>query len=150
MRPNLKRNIFVNLNKYHEKILQPIYLTWVILVALFVLYADLIFNYPGFSQVGGAGKYFRDQIGSFELTVALAGLFFMVLFLTLIFWAHQITGKILGPYSRILADMDLKLAGKKRGPFKVRDGDECFETLVLKLNNLVAKLEGESRKPVHD
>jgi len=60
----------------------------------------------------------------------------------LIFWAYNISNQILGPYERIVRELDLIISGQGRKLLKVRRNDEMFAELVERINVLITeKLE---------
>lgn len=58
----------------------------------------------------------------------------------ILFWAHKITHQIVGPFDRILREMDECIVGKKHGPIIVRQRDK-MRPLVDRINQLIAKIQ---------
>jgi len=57
----------------------------------------------------------------------------------LLFFAHRITHQIIGPFDRIVRELDECLAGTKHGHIIIRKSDK-FWPLVHKINELLDKL----------
>lgn len=58
--------------------------------------------------------------------------------LILLFLVYKITHRIIGPFDRIVRELDEYADGKRRDPIIVRKGDK-FEILVEKINKLLNK-----------
>lgn len=54
--------------------------------------------------------------------------------------AHRITHKILGPFDRIIRELDEHLKGEGKGRINLREGDK-FLPLVDRINELLNRLE---------
>ena len=54
--------------------------------------------------------------------------------------AHRITHRIVGPFDRIVREVDATANGTRRGPIAVRKGDR-FAPLVEKINRLIEKIK---------
>ena len=62
-----------------------------------------------------------------------------VIFIALLILAHKLTHTAIGPYDRIVDELDECLEGKRRGPLLVRKTDK-FLPLVERINKLLNKL----------
>ena len=51
-------------------------------------------------------------------------------------WVYYISNRIVGPYQRIVNDLDKMAEGKKR-KLTVRDGDEMFSEIITRFNKLL-------------
>lgn len=58
----------------------------------------------------------------------------------IVLYAHRISHKIVGPFDRIVRDLDKRVKGLEQGPIKVRKNDK-FRPLVSKINQLMEKYE---------
>ncbi len=54
--------------------------------------------------------------------------------------AHKVTHSIVGPFDRIVRELDEHLEGKGKGPIIIRKTDK-FSPLVDRINKLLAKLQ---------
>ena len=61
-----------------------------------------------------------------------------VAFIALLLLAHKLTHAAIGPYDRIVRELDECLEGKRRGPLRVR-GTDKFVPLVERINKLLAQ-----------
>lgn len=55
----------------------------------------------------------------------------------LFYWSYSIAHKILGPYERILRELDSMVGMTEHKSLKVRDGDEMFGELIKRINLLL-------------
>ncbi|MDP8253591.1 MAG: hypothetical protein P9X27_04230 [Candidatus Kaelpia aquatica] len=62
-----------------------------------------------------------------------------LIMLTILTIAHRITHSILGPYSRIIRELDENLEGENRHQIKLRKHDK-FSPLVERINRLLEKI----------
>ncbi len=58
--------------------------------------------------------------------------------LSILFFTRKVTHTIVGPYDRILREIDDIIEGKKKTPIQLRKGDK-FQSLVDRINKLVDK-----------
>ena len=54
--------------------------------------------------------------------------------------AHRITHRIVGPFDRIVRELDECIEGKRKGPIILRRNDR-FQPLVEKINTLIARIK---------
>jgi len=73
-----------------------------------------------------------------EVTIILFTAAPIIIFIILII-AHRITHSIVGPFDRIVRELDEHLEGKNRGPIIIRKTDK-FSPLVDRINKLLYKL----------
>ena len=59
--------------------------------------------------------------------------------LAVIFWTFRISNRYLGPYERVINDLDDVLSGAKKGHIMTRKGDVIFEELLKRINALIEK-----------
>jgi len=128
-----KRNIFIHLNKFQKSLLYPVLLSsfagcLLALLSLDYFYFDrssLIYDF-NYKHMKMLLVWFLPLV-SFML--AIVG-----------FLVYYISNKIVGPYQRIIRELDNILAGKTSGPLKVRKKDEMFKEVVKRINALIEKI----------
>ena len=128
-----KRLFLVHLNKYQKELLWPVLGSCsagclIALLALDYFYFDrasLICNFS-FSHLRMLFPWFLT------LAVLLVGLVGVQVYL--------ISSKILGPYNRIVRELDQFLTGKSPGHLNVRKGDEMFRDLTRRINQLIDRI----------
>lgn len=92
-----------------------------------------------------AGQIGIPEIIAYNIIPASRKVFFILLYtaplsiLTILFFAYDIAHKIIGPYNRIIEELDERIKGKKEGPIKIRRKDK-FWPLVDRINKLLGKL----------
>jgi nitrogen fixation/metabolism regulation signal transduction histidine kinase len=55
-------------------------------------------------------------------------------------WTYYVSNKIVGPFERVLREVDDILAGKGKNKIGIRSKDGMFEELVKRINALVERL----------
>ena len=130
----MKRNIFLHLNKFQRKILLPVLISSLAACNVIVLSLALFYFPADHTLIPGLTvndlKFFLPWL---LLTVSLIIVF-------LIFWTYYISNRMVGPYGRVLKDLDDVVAGKSKKEIKARKGDEMFEELLKRVNTLIRKL----------
>ncbi len=147
MSQQLKRLLFVNVNKYQQQILLPALLICLVACAgvfytlYYINYVDknlavvchvdvttLTKDIPWFIHMHSFNKVVPWIL--FSMTTVL---------LVIICWMFYLSNKILGPSNRILKELDDILSGKRQDPIGTRSGDEFFEELLKRINALIKK-----------
>jgi hypothetical protein len=138
-----RRDILFNVNRPQERILYPFYVSCLLILAFLIALAYLIFQHPLFHQSGNYHTLLQSQsLGPIKIFILVFGGVFAVILFALIFWAYNISNQILGPYERIVRELDLIISGQGRKLLKVRRNDEMFAELVERINVLITeKLE---------
>ncbi len=57
-------------------------------------------------------------------------------------WAYSVSNDIVGPFSRIIQELDMVIDGGARQPITVRQRDELAQQLLKRVNVLVKNLPG--------
>lgn len=83
-----------------------------------------------------------------NMIVLAAAVATMASIFALFYWAYRITNKVLGPYERILRELDKVVDGRSRRALTVRDGDEMFAQLIERINVLMKQREPKKDKDV--
>ena len=60
--------------------------------------------------------------------------------MAMLFLAHRVTHRIVGPFDRIVRELDATAQGTRRGHIMVRKGDK-FSPLVEKINRLIDRIK---------
>jgi len=60
--------------------------------------------------------------------------------LLVVFWTYFASNKIVGPYERILRELDAILDGGPKKAIGTRKGDEMFSEILKRINVLIEKL----------
>lgn len=138
-----RRNIFRHLNEHQERVLLPFFVVCLIALAC-VLFLALIDN-PIFKDTDSYRNIFRSPINI--LHIAKAGLAIIITagFFVLIYWAYYAANKVLGAYARVLNELDEIILSKRKGPIKVREGDDFFKEMLERINIFI-----ETRKEVRE
>ena len=122
------------------------------LVKLFVLVSvvpaivvAICFYYYLLTTIGNAGIYFSGALTANMLSAAKQVITILIIaipvcVLTILFFARKASHTIIGPFDRIINEIDQILAGKKKGPIHLRKKDK-FKPMVDKINLLIEKVK---------
>lgn len=136
-----KRDILFNVNREQEKMLYPFYVACAMILLCLVFFGYLFFKHPLLKD----SESFHTLTYNYELGADLRILMVVLIsvvsatLLVVVYWAYKISNKILGPYNRILRELDEILEGKRAKPLRVRDGDEMFAELLRRINDIINK-----------
>jgi len=124
-----------------QKILLPFYGASLIILACLLYFDYLLLFHPVFFNNAITAELIKEYPSLIDVRSALIILAWLVTFafLFLIYWAHKIANRILGPHDRIVRELDQVLAGKRRQELKVRPGDDLFESLLHRINKLISR-----------
>ncbi len=141
---NRRKKIFAN--KMHKEILSIVLLAAflpTIIIAISLYY--LIFGVTS-AQIGIPEAIAYNIIPAARRVVTISLVATPVVILAILILAYKITHKIIGPFNRIVKELDESIEGKKHGPIIVRTGDK-FMPLVARINRLLGKLKQQSSNP---
>jgi nitrogen fixation/metabolism regulation signal transduction histidine kinase len=124
-----KRSLLFHINTFQKQLILPVMLSCLFsLVCLAYLYY--------YSDVGRL--IYNDQY--YFLKMALPWILISLAFLFIVLWAYYVSNKIVGPFERVLREVDDILAGKGKKKIGTREGDGMFEELTKRINALVERL----------
>ena len=87
---------------------------------------------------------------SLHLTASLSfgywNLWHVTYFITIFTIAHKITHRMIGPFDRIVRELDECVKDRRHGPIRLRKHDK-FEPLVEQINILLDKLKDSTTEP---
>ncbi len=115
-----RRSLLFHINDFQKRLIFPVLLSCL------------------FSQVCITYLYcysYNDQY--YFLKMALPWILISLAFLFIILWTYYVSNKIVGPFERVLWEVDDILAGKGKKKIVARKGDVMFEELVKRINALV-------------
>lgn len=127
--------------RLEQRILLPFYFAALIILACLIYFDYLLLFHPLFFDNIITAELTRKYPSLIDVKSQLMTLAWLVTFafLFLIYWAHKVTNRILGPHERVIRELDEILAGKRRQELKVRPGDVLFEPLLHRINKLVSR-----------
>ncbi len=124
-----KRSLLFHINTFQKQLILPVMLSCLFsLVCLAYLYY--------YSDVGRL--IYNDQY--YFLKMALPWILISLAFLFIVLWTYYVSNKIVGPFERVLREVDDILAGKGKKKIGIRSKDGMFEELVKRINALVERL----------
>ena len=131
-----KRSVLFNVNRFQKSVLWPVLIPCITLSVLSLIclsYFCLIID-----QQAVADQYNLD-LSLFQVAVPWFLGTFSLLILFIVFWICRVTNQIVGPYDRIVKELDQIIESKEKRPLSVRQGDEMFEELTKRINRLIEK-----------
>ncbi len=124
-----KRSLLFHINTFQKQLILPVMLSCLFsLVCLAYLYF--------YSDVGRL--IYSDQY--YFVKMALPWILISLAFLFIVLWTYYVSNKIVGPFERVLREVDDILAGKGKKKIGTRKGDVMFEELVKRIDALVERL----------
>ncbi|MDP2653243.1 MAG: hypothetical protein Q8Q08_04350 [Candidatus Omnitrophota bacterium] len=149
MAAEYQRSLLLHVNRSQQRIIFPIMVCC--FIASVISFATLCYLYyigehlmllaeVDIHQFHWALPWFVD-IKRFN---GVAPLFFIstgVLLLVLVYWTYYVSNIMVGPYERVLRELDALIAGESKGPIHARKGDEVFEALIQRINILAEKVQ---------
>ncbi|OGX06951.1 MAG: hypothetical protein A2Z88_04050 [Omnitrophica WOR_2 bacterium GWA2_47_8] len=141
MEERYKRDILLHVNKPQEQILFTFYIMCFLILAAFMGMAYLVVKHPLFADTGDMHSLVKSSFSGLKLIIISLGILMGGAFFMLIYWIYYITNKILGPYDRILRELDIVIDAPAhlRKPLKVRPGDQMFGELLKRINFLIER-----------
>lgn len=128
-----KRNIFLHVNQMQKNFLYPVLLPCLCGCILILLALDYFYFDRGTIIYTYEFRRLKVLILLFLVTLSL-----MQLFIT--FSIYYVSNKVIGPYERIIKELDEVIAGKRKKRLVVRKGDKMFAGLLIRINALIEKL----------
>jgi heme/copper-type cytochrome/quinol oxidase subunit 2 len=138
VRDNRKKALFAN--KMHKGIFFFVFaaaLVPAIIVTILLYY--LIFQITA-QEIGMPDVIAQHIMPAAQKVLAILFIAIPIIVAILLFFAYRITHQIIGPFDRIVRELDECLAGTKHGHIIIRKSDK-FWPLVHKINELLDKLE---------
>ncbi|OGX27823.1 MAG: hypothetical protein A2787_05190 [Omnitrophica WOR_2 bacterium RIFCSPHIGHO2_01_FULL_48_9] len=134
---NRGKQIFAN--KLHSEIFLTVFFACFIptlftTVSLFYL----IFSITA-DQIGIPEAIFANIIPAAYRVALILCIGLPLVILGILVVAHKITHKIVGPFDRVVRELDESIKGRRNAPIKLREGDK-FAPLVDKINILLERL----------
>lgn len=131
----LNRSLLFRLNKFQRRILYPIVICTTIACTVALVSIFSIYCLESYSD-----NIFHLNRTLFKIYISrlIAGL--SVLLFLILLWAFYIANKTIGPYQRILNELDSVLQCKRKTPITLRKGDEMFEEVFKRINKIIKML----------
>ncbi len=124
-----QRSLLFNINAFQKRLILPVLLTCLfsfVCLAYLYRYTDV-------------GSLIYDDQNHF-VKMALPWILISLAFLFIVLWTYYVSNKIVGPFERVLREVDDILAGKGKKKIGTRERDGMFEELVKRINALVERI----------
>jgi len=129
----IKRNLFLHLNRFQQRII--FFLTVLGLVSLSLMIMFLSYLY---ADTNNFIHTFPFLLIKMCLLIAFPAAAFLILIVCL--YTYYLTNKMLGPYERIIRELDAVLETRQKKELTVREGDDMFRDLLKRINALIRQL----------
>lgn len=134
MTQKFKRYVLFHLNRFQRGIIICTVLAFVLGCAL--AWATLVYMFFSSFPSPRAMVVMIKEVFPWVIVGILA----LVIFLLI--WVCTLTNRIVGPYERVVREMDEMLEGKKPfHPIGVRHGDTLFEELARRINAMIERMK---------
>ncbi len=127
-----KRNIFRHVNKFQARVLFYILALGVCALGMMVLF--LAYLYADQNSL-----FYTIPSVTIKSAILIALPVTALAIVISCLYAFYLTNKILGPYERIIRELDEVLATNDRREVTVRCGDEMFSELLKRINALITR-----------
>jgi len=137
MTQKFSRNVLTRVNKFQKRFLLPVLIPCITL-SLIALFCLTYFCY--LADQATASPYY-DWDRSLSIVAVPWFLFtFSILVFIVALWACSISNKIVGPYNRMIVELDRVIEGKGEKKIKVRKDDEMYDEIIKRVNILLDKM----------
>lgn len=136
IRPNYRKVFFAN--PLHREIFIIVLcaaLVPMLITAIGLFY--MIFNITA-EQIGIPEAIAYNVIPAAQKVTMILFVVTPPLIAVILFMAHKVSHRIVGPFDRIVRELDQRVITKSRDPIKLRPGDK-FQPLVDKINELLKR-----------
>lgn len=134
-----KRKKVIFANRLHKEVLLLVFLAAIIpaiVVSLCLYY--LIFNITA-SEIGIPEFIAYNVIPAAQKVTFILLVSAPTIILLILIFAYKVSHRIVGPFDRIIRELDETIEGKRKGPIVLRKGDK-FLPLVERINKILAKI----------
>ncbi len=128
-----KRNFFTHINRFQKTLLYSVLVPCFIGCIIILLSLDYLYYDYGAFLNRYEYRHFKYVILFLLPTIA----FILFSVSLVIFYASN---KIVGPYERIISEMDAMIEKGERKPLSVRKGDQMFDELLKRFNKLMDRV----------
>lgn len=134
---NKRRKFYAN--KLHKDIFTIVFIAAVIPATIVAVCLYYLIFYITAEQIAIPEAIAYNLIPAAKKVIKIVLFAAPVSILTILILARSITHKIIGPFDRIVRELDEHAKGKKEGHINIRRGDK-FQPLVDKINKLLDRL----------
>jgi len=131
MPKDFKRYILFRTNKYQRRLIIPTVVACLAVLGVTFLLLEYYINSVVMEQGMNSQMLFATVMTVIATVTALL--------LGILIWSFYLTNKVVGPYSRVIQELDDVISGKKQGSVNARDGDEMFKDLLSRVNVIIER-----------
>ena len=129
-----KRNLF-RLNRFQKPIVELILFPFVLIFA--VLFLNILFFYYEIAHNLYSTEFMDIRVMSQRVIAALLILWISSLFV--IIWSHRASNRLVGPFERILKELDEVIETRGKKMITAREGDDLANELLKRINILIER-----------
>lgn len=131
---DVKRQLFLRVNRFQRPIINVVIaascVTVVLGLCVFYLYFDTT------NAIISPNR----EIPALKIVVLLILLALPIVFYLIIVSAYKVSNKLLGPFERIISELDTLIEKREKRHLSTRKGDELAEELLKRVNTLIDRL----------
>ena len=128
-----KRDLFRNVSQTQKNFLYPV----LVLCMLGCIITLLILDYLHFDRGSIIYEY---EFTKLKIIILIGCVVFSLLMFGISLAVYFVSSKIVGPYDRIIGELDKVLKGEIKGPLNVRKSDTLFKGLLDRVNALIKRM----------
>ena len=130
----VKRSIF-RANKFQRPILNLIVTLAMLMLAMMVICIAFLYF-----DVATAIYYPERSVGTVKGTIIVSLMVLPLILFLGIFWAYSISNRLIGPFERVIRELDEVISQNKKRHISARPGDELAGELLKRINTLIDRM----------
>src|SRR3989344_749686 len=130
----VKRSIF-RANKFQRPILNLIVTLAMLMLAMMVICIAFLYF-----DVATAIYYPERSVGTVNGTIIVSLMVLPLILFLGIFWAYSISNRLIGPFERVIRELDEVISQNKKRHISARPGDELAGELLKRINTLIDRM----------
>jgi len=131
--PLFKRNPFFHVNKFQKNLIYPVVVPCFLGCMILLFFLDYLY-------FDSNAVIFDDEFVALKIIVVVCVVTIALIFLFISFCIYFVSNRLVGPYDRIIRELDDIIAGRNKSPLKTRKKDKLFPELLKRINILVERM----------
>lgn len=130
-----KRRLFSHVNRFQRPIINVVltgsFLTLFLALCMAYISTDTTYEIAASAQL----------VPDIKIVVLVVLLLLPLIFYAMIVWGYYVSNKLVGPFERILRELDEIIATKQKRHVHTRKGDKLAEELLKRINILIDRMD---------
>jgi sensor histidine kinase YesM len=128
-----QRSFFRNISQTQKNFLYPILVSCMLGCIITLLILDYLYFDRG-------SIIYEYEFTKLKIIILIGCVLFSLTLFFITLAMYFVSNKIVGPYDRIIGELDKVLKGEFKGPLNVRKGDRLFKGLLDRINALIERI----------